>query len=83
MAESAIHNKKATDELFISLFPIMEREAWDGRNFVKKTVNWALRQIGKRNPQLRVIAISMAKRILLQKNKSTKWIATNVLRELS
>jgi 3-methyladenine DNA glycosylase AlkD len=46
MAEYAVHNKTAPDEVFISLFPIMEREAWDNRNFVKKAINWALRQIG-------------------------------------
>ena len=82
MAEFAVHNKKAPDEMFISLLPIMEREAWDGRNFVRKAVNWALRQIGKRNPQLRELAIETAQRILLQENKSAKWIATNALREL-
>jgi 3-methyladenine DNA glycosylase AlkD len=82
MAEFAVHNKKAPDEMFISLLPIMEREAWDGRNFVIKAVNWALRQIGKRNPQLRVLAIATAQRILLQENKSAKWIATNALQEL-
>ena len=82
MAEFAVHNKKAPDEMFINFFPIMEREAWDGRNFVRKAVNWALRQIGKRNPQLRELAIETAQRILLQENKSAKWIATNALREL-
>ena len=81
MAEFAVHEKKAPDELFISLFPVMEKEAWDGRNFVKKAISWALRQIGKRNPQLRELAIETAQRILLQENKSAKWIATNVLQE--
>ena len=68
--------------MFINFFPIMEREAWDGRNFVRKAVNWALRQIGKRNPQLRELAIETAQRILLQENKSAKCIATNALQEL-
>jgi 3-methyladenine DNA glycosylase AlkD len=82
MAEYAIHNKTAPDEVFINLFPIMEREAWDNRNFVKKAVNWALRQIGKRNNILRVKAINTARNIYNQPAKSAKWIAKNALDEL-
>jgi len=55
MAEYAVHNKTADDAVFISLLPIIEDEAWDDRNFVKKAVNWALRQIGKRNNALRLL----------------------------
>ena len=83
MAEFAVHNKKAPDNAFLGFFPIIEREAWDGRNFVKKAVNWALRQIGKRNPALRIHAIETAQRILLQNTKSARWIATDALNELS
>jgi len=83
MAEFAIHNKKAPDDAFLPFFPIMEREAWDNRNFVKKAINWALRQIGKRNNTLRVHAIATAQRILLQNTKSARWIATDALNELS
>ncbi|MEO6981271.1 MAG: DNA alkylation repair protein, partial [Mucilaginibacter sp.] len=83
MAEFAIHDKKAPDNAFLGLFPIMEREAWDNRNFVKKAVNWALRQIGKRNSVLRAHAIETAQRILLQNTKSARWIATDALNELS
>lgn len=83
MAASAVHNKKADNELFIALLPVIEREAWDDRNFVRKAVNWALRQIGKRNPELRVAAIACANRILLQNTKAAKWIATGAMRELS
>jgi 3-methyladenine DNA glycosylase AlkD len=82
MAEYAIHNKKAPNEVFMPFFAIMEREAWDNRNFVKKAVNWALRQIGKRNDALKVEAIATAERILTQHHKSAKWIATNALSEL-
>jgi 3-methyladenine DNA glycosylase AlkD len=82
MAEYAMHNKKADDLVFIQFFPIMEREAWDERNFVKKAVNWALRQIGKRNSTLRPLAIQCAERILLQDSKAAKWIAGDALREL-
>ncbi|MFC0517530.1 DNA alkylation repair protein [Mucilaginibacter angelicae] len=82
MAEYAVHNKTAPDEVFISLFPIMEREAWDNRNFVKKAINWALRQIGKRNNILKVKAINTARNIYNQPSKSAKWIANNALNEL-
>ncbi len=82
MAEYAVHDKKASNEKFIELLPVIEREAWDNRNFVKKAVNWALRQIGKRNAELRPAAIACAQRILQQNSKAAKWIATNALKEL-
>ena len=82
MAALAVHDKKADDMVFIQLFPIIEREAWDERNFVKKAVNWALRQIGKRNNTLKPLAIATAERILQQNSRSAKWIATDALREL-
>jgi 3-methyladenine DNA glycosylase AlkD len=82
MAEYAVHHKTASDDIFIQFLPIIEREAWDNRNFVKKAVNWALRQIGKRNGALRPIAIACANNILQQNSKAAKWIATNALKEL-
>lgn len=83
MAEYAVHNKKAGNESFIVLMPVIEREAWDNRNFVKKAVNWALRQIGKRNDVLKAIAIQTAQNILKQDHKAAKWIASNALAELT
>jgi 3-methyladenine DNA glycosylase AlkD len=83
MAEMAIHDKKADAMVFIRFFPVIEREAWDERNFVKKAVNWALRQIGKRNSILRPLAVQCAERILLQDSKAAKWIAADALRELA
>jgi 3-methyladenine DNA glycosylase AlkD len=83
MAEYAVHGKKAADDVFINFFPIIEREAWDDRNFVKKAVNWALRQIGKRNDTLRPLAIQCAERILQQDSKAAKWIANDALKELA
>lgn len=83
MAELAIHDKKSGNEKFTPFFPVIEREAWDNRNFVKKAVNWALRQIGKRNQTLRPLAIQCAERISLQDSKSAKWIASDALRELT
>jgi len=81
MAEFAVHDKKASDEAFMSFFPIIEREAWDDRNFVKKAVNWALRQIGKRNRNLCKAATECAKRIAQQESKAARWIAKDALAE--
>ncbi len=83
MCELAFHDKKTQNEQFIEFFKIIEREAWDERNFVRKAVNWALRQIGKRNEFLRLQAIETAQRILLQGSKSARWIAKDALRELT
>jgi len=82
MAEYAVHHKKAGDEIFINFLQIIEREACDGRNFVKKAINWALRQIGKRNAALCVHAIESANRILVKECKAAKWIASDALNEL-
>jgi len=82
MCEVALHDKKATNESFYPYFDLIEREAWDERNFVRKAVNWALRQIGKRNNFLRNKAIDTAERIMNQGTKSARWIATDALREL-
>lgn len=81
MAASAVHNKKAANEVFTAFFPLIEKEAHDGRNFVKKAVNWALRQIGKRNTSLNSLAIETARRIAQQNTKSAKWIARDALNE--
>ena len=82
MATLSVHDKKAPDEKFRQFFPYIEKEASDERNFVKKAVNWALRAIGKRNGALNIEAIEYAKRIYNQGSKSTRWIATDALREL-
>ncbi|MCL5020257.1 MAG: DNA alkylation repair protein [Bacteroidetes bacterium] len=82
MASLAVHDKRADDKLFESFLPIIKRESRDERNFVKKAVNWALRQIGKRNPSLNRSAIRAANEILRIDSKAAKWIASDALREL-
>ncbi len=82
MAYLAVHNKKANNKEFALFFPLLEKEANDERNFVKKAVNWALRQLGKRNKALHKKAIAVAEKILRQESKAAKWIATDALREL-
>ena len=82
MATLAVHDKKAKDEDFLKFFPLIKRESTDNRNFVKKAVNWALRQIGKRNLNLNKMAIRTAKEIKTIESKAAKWIASDALREL-
>jgi 3-methyladenine DNA glycosylase AlkD len=82
MAGMAVHQKKLSDQVFLEFLPLISREATDERNFVKKAVNWALRQIGKRNPVLRRAAIAEAERILDHDTPAARWIARDALREL-
>ncbi|MBW2121270.1 MAG: DNA alkylation repair protein [Deltaproteobacteria bacterium] len=79
----AWHDKEARDEIFIELLPLIKRGATDGRNFVKKAVDWALRSIGKRNPSLNRAAIKTAGEIQGVDSKSSRWIASSTLRELT
>ena len=78
----AWHDKKALDEKFIGLIPVIEEAATDERNFVKKAVNWALRHIGKRNPNLNAVAIQAAQEIQKMDSRSARWIASDAIREL-
>jgi 3-methyladenine DNA glycosylase AlkD len=78
----AIHDKKAKDAAFRPFLKAIEREAWDERNFVRKAVNWALRNIGKRNRRLNREAIAAAERIRKEGTKAGRWIAADALREL-
>ncbi len=82
MAELAVHDKQAPDEAFLPFFPLIQQYAIDERNFVKKAVNWALRQIGKRNSNLRVLAIERAETIAQIDSKAARWIAKDALKEL-
>ncbi len=83
IASIAVHDKKADDKLFIDFLPMLEKFAFDNRNFVKKAVNWTLRQIGKRNKNLLEIATQCALHIQQQDSKSAKWIAADALREFN
>jgi 3-methyladenine DNA glycosylase AlkD len=72
MAEMAVHDKNASDNTFLDFLPIVVREASDERNFVKKAVNWALRQIGKRNANLNAAAIKTCAQIQRLRSSSRK-----------
>src|SRR5580704_1848048 len=78
----AYKDKVAEDAKFERFLPVIEREAHDERNFVRKAVNWALRNIGKRNLRLNAAAIRSAERIRQQDSRAARWIAADALREL-
>ena len=82
MAYLAVHDKNAVHSKYLRLLPIIRREASDERNFVRKAVNWALRQIGKRNIELNSAAIREAQRIGKMHSRAARWIARDALREL-
>lgn len=83
MAWLAVHDKKSEDLEFERFFSVMKREANDERNYVKKAVNWALRNVGKRNIPLNKEAIKTAEEIKEMDSKSAKWIASDAIRELT
>jgi 3-methyladenine DNA glycosylase AlkD len=81
LAGLAVHAKTAEDQLFLDALPLIEKYSFDDRNFVRKAVNWALRNIGKRNSRLLPAAIACAERIRAQGSKPARWIAADALRE--
>ncbi len=93
-AALAVQDRTAPDERFLAILALVQREAGDGRNFVKKAVNWALRNIGKRNAVLHAAAIDTAEAILAEAEalaaadrrdpaaRSARWVARDALREL-
>lgn len=82
MAELAVHDKQTQDEAFAQFFPLIKQYAGDERNFVKKAVNWALRQIGKRNSHLRTLALECAYEIGDMDSKTARWVARDAIKEL-
>jgi len=82
MAALSVHDKAANDDRFLAFLPVIIDGSRDDRNFVKKAVNWALRQIGKRNLRLNRAAIEAGEKIAKRKSSSARWIASDALREL-
>ena len=83
MARLAVGSKKADDRTLETVLPYIEREAADARNYVKKAVNWALRQIGKHSLALNRKAIAAARQIAQRDSPGARWIAADALRELT
>jgi 3-methyladenine DNA glycosylase AlkD len=82
MAGLAVKARTASDAQFEAFFPLIAEAATDDRNMVKKAVNWALRQIGKRNPSLCAKAIALAEEIRKRDSRAARWVASDALREL-
>lgn len=83
MAWLAVHDKHQNDDVFEQFFPAIIRESSDDRNYVKKAVSWALRQIGKRNQDLHTKVIQIARNLLNNNNKTSQWIGSQVIKKLS
>ena len=82
LAVAAVHQKQRPDADFLARLPLIEAAAGDERNFVKKAVNWALRQIGKRSEGLREHALTVAERLAESSERSARWIGSDARREL-
>jgi len=82
IATLCVNDKKVDDKYFLTYLPIIKKYSTDDRIYVKKAVNWALRQIGKRSQQLNPYAIKAAEEIYTLNSPSAKWIASDALREL-
>lgn len=82
IAGLAISDKKGPNEKYLGYLPLIEQYATDDRNFVKKAVNWALRQIGKKNQELYPAALEVAERLAASENKTARWIGKDAVREL-
>ena len=83
LAWSTVHLKKEPDATFIAYLPLIERHASDPRNFVKKAVNWALRQIGKRSMSLHAPALALAEKLTASPDKTARWIGKDAVKELT
>lgn len=83
LASLTVHDKQAADEPFGKGLALVERAAMDERNFVKKSVNWALRSIGKRSPALNVAAVAVARRLATSSQAVPRWVGKDALRELT
>lgn len=81
MAWAAVHLKKEPDEHILAFLPLIERHATDPRNFVRKAVNWALRQIGKRSPACRGPAWTLAGALAESADRTARWIGKDASRE--
>jgi 3-methyladenine DNA glycosylase AlkD len=82
MAGIAVHDKEAPDDQLLGLLPVISQQACDRRNFVRKSVSWALRQIGKRNAALNRAAIETGVAIAAMDCKGARWLASDALKEL-
>ncbi|MBV2183482.1 MAG: DNA alkylation repair protein [Rhizobium sp.] len=83
IAGATVHNKEEPDEALLSYLPLIEKHATDPRNFVRKAVNWALRNIGKRNRACHAPALALAEKLAASSDKTARWIGKDAVRELT
>jgi 3-methyladenine DNA glycosylase AlkD len=83
IASAAVHMKTEPDETLIGFLPLIERHATDPRNFVRKAVNWALRNVGKRNRHCHALALTLAERLAADADKTARWIGKDAAGELT
>ena len=83
LAWSAVHLKKEPDATFLAYLPLIERHARDPRNFVRKAVNWALRQIGKRSMSLHAPALALAEKLAASSDRTARWVGKDAVKELT
>jgi len=79
----AWHDKSAPDEKFIEFIPLIEEAAVDERNYVKKAVSWALRNIGKRNQRLHQAVLETAQELIQSENKTARWIGKDTVKDIT
>jgi 3-methyladenine DNA glycosylase AlkD len=83
LASLALHDKRSTDEPFARCLPLIDAAARDERNFVKKSVNWALRAVGGRSPRLRAAALTVARRLAASSDPAARWVGKDAIRQLA
>ncbi|RWE74295.1 MAG: DNA alkylation repair protein [Mesorhizobium sp.] len=83
LAWSAVHLKKEPDATFLAYLPLIEKHARDPRNFVRKAVNWALRQIGKRSMSLHAPALALAEKLAASPDRTARWVGRDAVKELT
>jgi len=83
IAAISVHGKDVPDATFLGFLPLIEKHATDPRNFVKKAVNWALRQIGKRNLSLHTPALALAEKLAASEDRTARWIGKDAVKELT
>jgi len=83
MAWGSVHLKKRPDEEIAAWLPLIEQHATDSRNFVRKAVNWALRQIGKRSLACHGPALALARKLAASDDRTARWIGKDAVKELT
>ena len=83
IAGASVHNKQEPDDTLLGFLPLIEAHATDPRNFVRKAVNWTLRNIGKRNRACHGPALALAEKLAASDDRTARWIGKDAVRELT